>query len=163
MAVNDAAGLVFARSFYQSMLGGLKFGESVKLARQETHALGANNTWGAYQVLRESGLRIDAAGRFAELGLNGTFYSRRECVDELRDLAAKATGAPADRVKSLAESVAELDRLLISTWRDGESLSALAEAFKSLGNFGAALEAYDEALRDGKSGRLCKPSKAMRI
>ena len=49
-AVNDAAGLVFARSFYQSMLGGgLKFGEAVKRARQDTYALGRNNTWGAYQ------------------------------------------------------------------------------------------------------------------
>ena len=149
-AVNDAAGLVFARSFYQSMLGGLKFGESVKRARQETHALGANNTWGAYQCYGNPDFALTPQAG-SQSWPKRTFYSRRECVDELRDLAAKATGAPADRVKSLAESVAELDRLLISTWRDGESLSALAEAFKSLGNFGAALEAYDEALRDGKS------------
>jgi tetratricopeptide (TPR) repeat protein len=149
-AVNDAAGLVFARSFYQSMLGGLKFGESVKRARQETHALGANNTWGAYQCYGNPDFALTPQPG-SQSWPKRAFYSRRECLDELRDLAAKATGAPADRVKSLAESVAELDRLLISSWRDGESLSALAEAFKSLGNFGAALEAYDEALRDGKS------------
>ena len=79
------------------------------------------------------------------------FYSRRECVDELKDLAAKAEGAAPDGVKPLAESVAELDRLLISSWRDGESLSALAEAFKSLKDYGAALDAYAEALRDESS------------
>jgi tetratricopeptide (TPR) repeat protein len=54
-------------------------------------------------------------------------------------------------MKSLAAWVGELDRVLISGWRDGESLSALAEAYKCLQNFGAALEAYDEALRDGKA------------
>src|SRR6185369_278574 len=56
-----------------------------------------------------------------------------------------------DGVKPLAESIAELDRLLISSWRDGESLSALAEAFKSLKDYGAALDTYAEALRDESS------------
>jgi tetratricopeptide (TPR) repeat protein len=54
-------------------------------------------------------------------------------------------------VTSLTAWVAELDRVLISTWRDGESLSALAEAYRCLEKFEAALEAYEEALRDGNS------------
>ena len=40
-------------------------------------------------------------------------------------------------MKSLAEWVGELDRLLISTWRDGESLSALAEAYQVPGKLRA--------------------------
>jgi tetratricopeptide (TPR) repeat protein len=54
-------------------------------------------------------------------------------------------------MKPLAESVAELDRVLISAWRDGESLSALAGAYESVGDFDVALETYAEALRDEKS------------
>ena len=96
-AVNDAAGLVFARSFYQSMLeDGLKFGEAVKQARQETYTLGGNNTWGAYQCYGNPDFALSPQAGAASRQTR-TFYSRRECVDELRDIVAQSTDAPPER------------------------------------------------------------------
>ncbi len=49
-AVDDAAGLAFARGFYTRLLAGQSFGEAVRAAREEVwQCFGQVNTWGAYQ------------------------------------------------------------------------------------------------------------------
>src|SRR4030095_13313749 len=121
--------------------GGLKFGEAVKQARQETYKLGANNTWGAYQCYGNPDFALSPPAGAAS-PQTPTFYSRRECLDELRDIVSQSTDAPTERKKSLAKWVGELDRILIAAWRDGDSLSARAGAYQSLENFKEALEAY---------------------
>ncbi len=50
-AVDDAAALTFARSFYSQMISGCAFGEAVLTARNKVYEQTGdqNNTWGAYQ------------------------------------------------------------------------------------------------------------------
>ncbi|MEO6720598.1 MAG: pYEATS domain-containing protein [Ferruginibacter sp.] len=49
-AIDDAAAVYFTDIFYQNLLAGLNFGESIKEARLKTfNRYPNNNTWGAYQ------------------------------------------------------------------------------------------------------------------
>lgn len=49
-AVDDAAGLAFAKKFYELMFGGYTFGEALQQSRQHIYEkYDKNNTWGAYQ------------------------------------------------------------------------------------------------------------------
>jgi CHAT domain-containing protein/pimeloyl-ACP methyl ester carboxylesterase len=50
-AVNDRAAATFARTFYEAMLKGIRFGRAVRMARAETFRCHPDtNTWGAYQA-----------------------------------------------------------------------------------------------------------------
>ena len=144
-AVNDAAAETFARTFYDQMLSGRKFGESVQWARQAARALGENNTWGAYQCYGNPDFTLTlrpASGPAA----TAEFYSRRECLEELRDLAARAKGASGDAAADLSKRSKTIHDALPEAWQDGEVLFALAEAHKALGDFDSAATAYLEAL-----------------
>ena len=60
--VDDAAAKTFARCFYEQLLRGVPFGESVHTARKETfESHGSVNTWGAYQCYGDPEYRIDVS------------------------------------------------------------------------------------------------------
>ena len=60
--VDDAAAKTFARCFYEQLLRGVPFGESVHTARKETfESHGGVNTWGAYQCYGDPEYRIDGS------------------------------------------------------------------------------------------------------
>lgn len=62
-AVDDQAAGTFARSFYESMLNGQRFGDAVRLARAETYnRYPASNTWGAYQAYGDERYRFPNLG-----------------------------------------------------------------------------------------------------
>ncbi len=50
-AVDDQAASTFARTFYEALFRGVRFGQALLLARQETHRCHPlTNTWGAFQA-----------------------------------------------------------------------------------------------------------------
>jgi len=60
--MDDAAAKTFARCFYEQLLNGVPFGESVHTARKETFGShGGVNTWGAYQCYGDPNYRIHPA------------------------------------------------------------------------------------------------------
>lgn len=90
-AVDDAAALTFAETFYARLLDGDTFGQSVLAARQATWAAhpGAN-TWGAYQCYGDPGFRLQRGERPASNGPEPEFFAPAEFVCELRNLAEAA-------------------------------------------------------------------------
>ena len=59
-AVDDNAGRVFAKVFYQGMLDGMPFGDAVRTARMSVYRSSetANNTWAAYQCYGDPGFQL---------------------------------------------------------------------------------------------------------
>jgi CHAT domain-containing protein len=145
-AVDDTAARIFATTFYRLMLAGNKFGPAVKQARKEAYDLGGTNTWGAYQcygnpdfalTLRASAVSADAV----------SFYSRRENLDELRDIASQARDSKDEGRDELFRRTQEIDKSLPSDWRDGEVLCLLGQAYKELGELSSAIQTLGEAMR----------------
>jgi tetratricopeptide (TPR) repeat protein len=143
-AVNDVAAVVFARTFYQHMLDGRKFGEAVKEARVEARRSGSN-TWSAYQCYGNPDFMLTEPGGRVAVGPR-EFYSRREWLDELKDIAASAGGRRGHALKDLTHRI-QAAEAIPGAWRDGEALVALAECQKAVGDFDAAMETYKNALQ----------------
>lgn len=87
-AVDDAAALSFAQTFYTALLQGSSFGQSVLLARQTTHAAhpGAN-TWGAYQCYGDPGYRLQHQTQRQTPSIAAPYLSPAELVTDLGNLA----------------------------------------------------------------------------
>lgn len=149
-AVDDAAARVFAKTFYTLMLAGRKFGEAVKQARKEAYDLGGTNTWGAYQCYGNPDFALTLRTGQASAA-TVSFYSRRENIDELRDIAADAKGSKDQVRDDLLTRAQTLDKSLPSTWRDGEVLCLLGQAYKELGEFNAAISTFREAIGVSKA------------
>lgn len=87
-AVDDAAALTFADSFYSRLLGGDNFGDAVKAARTATWAGHPQaNTWGAYQCYGDPDYRLVRDPMRRSRPLKPPFTSPSELVTELRNLA----------------------------------------------------------------------------
>ncbi|HEY7338348.1 MAG TPA: CHAT domain-containing protein [Bryobacteraceae bacterium] len=144
-AVDDAAAVTFARSFYRWMLAGGKFGEAVKRAREDAFALGDNNTWGAYQCYGNPDFMLTPREDL-DVATARRFYARRECIEELKNIAAESQGADDKKLPGLQRRVLDVERALGTYWRDGESLFELAEALKCMKDFEHAIDIYREAI-----------------
>lgn len=90
-AVDDAAALTFAETFYARLLDGETFGDAVLAARQATwSAHPGANTWGAYQCYGDPGFRLQRGDRPAQSASDPEFFAPAEFVCELRNLAEAA-------------------------------------------------------------------------
>ncbi|MCC6389443.1 MAG: CHAT domain-containing protein [Bryobacterales bacterium] len=144
-AVDDTAAVVFAETFYRRMLEGGRFGNAVIAARQAAYAAGNNNTWGAYQCYGNPDFALTPRpASTARAAFH--FYSKREYMNELRNISASAKGASSQEAEELRGRATELDRACPSTMRDGELLFALGEAYKALKDFPSAIDAYRNAI-----------------
>jgi hypothetical protein len=90
-AVDDDAALSFADAFYNRLLDGDTFGQSVLAARRAAWAghPGAN-TWGAYQCYGDPGYRLHRNEHAPAASPDPEFYAPAELVAELRNLAESA-------------------------------------------------------------------------
>ena len=149
-AVDDGAAATFARTFYDLMLQGVKFGEAVKLSRKETcdhHP--SVNTWGAYQCYGDPDYRLVRDGVASAGGKDDLrFATPAVAVTEIENLAAElATMAGQDtswQVGELRRIVKWLDE---KNWLDdGRICIALARAFGEALLFEEAKEYYGRAL-----------------
>ena len=87
-AVDDAAALTFADTFYRRLLAGDAFGDAVRVAREATWSghPGAN-TWGAYQCYGDPGYRLLRDGATETRSEPPAYYAPAELATDLRNLA----------------------------------------------------------------------------
>ncbi|HYR03020.1 MAG TPA: CHAT domain-containing protein, partial [Syntrophobacteria bacterium] len=149
-AVDDGAAATFARTFYDSMLQGLKFGEAVKLCRKETYDRHPSvNTWGAYQCYGDPDYRLFRDGVASEGGKDDLrFATPAVAGTEIENLAAAlATMGGQDTSWQVGELRRIVKRLDEKNWLDnGRICIALARAFAEALLFEEAKEYYGRAL-----------------
>ncbi|MET0542426.1 MAG: CHAT domain-containing protein, partial [Variovorax sp.] len=110
-AVDDAAAVTFARTFYAALLAGSTFRDAVRRARSKTHDDHPNtNTWGAYQCYGDPGWRLVNDGMQDVRPVVPDYVSPRELVAELDALLvaekdASRSGDAEARLKDLHERV----------------------------------------------------------
>jgi tetratricopeptide (TPR) repeat protein len=146
-AVDDDAGLTFARTLYERFLDGKTFGDAVKVARQQTRERHPkSSTWGAYQCYGspEFRLRMRDSGAAAQpLRL----VSRSELIAALRSLAGRAGGARGAELTMIKTEFAFVAKeVLEGRWSDGQTLAELGAVAAELEDFDEAITFYDRAL-----------------
>jgi CHAT domain-containing protein/pimeloyl-ACP methyl ester carboxylesterase len=160
-AVDDSAALTFAEVFYDHLLKGSTFGESVKAAREETYELHKDrtNTWAAYQCYGDPAYRLvvtkDGSRKEAD-----TFVDIEEAVVEIRKLSGSAKTTSAEGFAPLRERLESLQKIIekdCPEWLGDSSLQeALGEAFGELFWFDRAIEYYQLALENENCGASIK-------
>jgi tetratricopeptide (TPR) repeat protein/pimeloyl-ACP methyl ester carboxylesterase len=147
--VDDAAGLKFARTFYEGFLGGELFGEAVRVARRETLAqYPGTSTWGAFQCYGSPEYRLRSTVSSERPRFAKPPVSRGELIARLRSLAERAGGARGAELAGLAREFDTQKGLILASdrWQDGETLAALAGFAAQLEQFQDAIDLYRQAL-----------------
>lgn len=152
-AVDDAAALVFAETFYARMLDGATFGEAVRIAREAIWLrFPGVNTWGAYQCYGDPSFRLarGGPGRAREVA---PYSAAAELVADLDNLTAalkaddRAAGpdeATAGRIAALLERVPDPQR---ERWlQSAEVCAALGFAWGEAHYWETAMEWLERAL-----------------
>lgn len=151
-AVDDAAALTFAQTFYDAMLGGITFGDAVRAARHAVWSRhGDVNTWAAYQCYGDPGYRLTmdlgvreriATGRTTE------YLDPCELIAALENLGHRACVAHEDpTLRALAADLRglahEVER---REWSErGDVAIALARAFGEFGEYADGVHWYNKA------------------
>ncbi len=85
-AVDDAAGLAFAESFYRHLLAGEAFGDAVRAAREETWVRYPEvNTWGAYQCYGDPGYRLRSDGAGTGTWAPKPYHAPAQLISDLQN------------------------------------------------------------------------------
>jgi len=134
-AVNDAAALTFANSFYEVFLTGACFGDAVKEARATTQQRHPTvNTWGAYQCYGDPGYRITEQSVKKDNGRIQPFVSLSEYVIALKNIAEDAKTASASESKKLQGTLAGIVENIPKQYKkERELVAALKRARLGLG------------------------------
>lgn len=152
-AVDDRAASTFARTFYEHMLRGVRYGEAVRQARKEAYLSHPGiNTWGAYQCYGDPDYCIRRDGQKSpgdEKPL--TFASPAAVVTEAENLAAQlqtiGSRDPAWQLEQLQKIETWLHQK--TKWANDGSISlALARAYWEALNYTDALRWYEQALAE---------------
>lgn len=151
--VYDESAKVFAKTFYQEMLRGQKFGEAVKAARATTYNLHPeDNTWGAYQCYGNPDFVLERMGDGSESAQRQTrCFSRREYLEKLGDLKGDAARANEEGRAALRAQLEEIGSAIPLIWRDGAVLRAMGSVWAELGLFDEAIDKYRLAAEDAKA------------
>ena len=153
-AVDDAAAVTFASTFYDQMLIARQpFGEAVREAREAVFRKHAStNTWAAYQCYGNPGFMLAEPSEDGVVRDGTQFCSRREYIDELCSLAAQANavgsgdeGKP--QRENLMSALRDLRAKIPGEWCDGELLMRVGFAWRELGDFAQAVEFLEQAIR----------------
>ena len=153
-AVDDAAATTFAAEFYTEMLAGQTFGTAVHTARQKTYEQhGMTNTWGAYQCYGNPDFKLEEQAGVAPQYSEEESFSRGEYLARLRNIIASAKNAKRDEQSATwaREALEMIAHSLPVPWRDGELLTAIADAWAELGQFDNAIENYRAAIHQQES------------
>lgn len=151
-AIDDAAAVLFAGTFYDELLDGRFFGVAVQLARQRVHKEFAGlHTWAAFQCYGDPGYRLRSSQ--APAPAPPAMVSSDELIRRVRTIRILAgkIGLPdfADISDREDQLVAELDR-----WREGLAergwdtpvvLYELGVAYGELGRYQQAVGCYRQA------------------
>ena len=149
-AVDDGAASTFARTFYDLMLKGEKFGRAVKFSRKETYDRHPwVNTWGAYQCYGDPDYVLVRDRRLIEdkkEELN--FATPSVVITEIENLTAQLSTMSG---RDISWQTDELRRIIAwlekKTWiNNGKICIALAHAFGEALMFGESVDFYQRAL-----------------
>ncbi len=147
-AVDDGAAVTFASTFYEEMLANRrKFGEAVRTAREQVFRKhGATNTWGAYQCYGNPGFML--ADVEADASGDKAFEpcSQREYLDALRSLSAEVGQSPQPQTAAaLKQRLEGITSQVPLKWKDAELLAFVARAWRDLGDYQQACDAFEQA------------------
>ena len=148
-AVDDAAALAFANTFYRLMLAGETFGEAVRAAREEAWLRYRGvNTWGAYQCYGDPSYTL-LRGRPAPRPQARRFHCPTELGVELDNLTQALRSSAGDdaaaRIAALLEGIPESAR---EAWLARADLcAALGFAWAEARAWPEAIEQLDRAIR----------------
>ena len=151
-AVDDSGAVLFARTFYEALLGGALFGDAVLQSRRAVHSrFPESSTWAAFQCYGDPGFRLRAA-RAPEPGRT-TLVSSGELVRRLRTVSVLAAkiGLPNfdDIARHERDLSDELDGLLAGLeekrWDDPVVFYEFGRAYAELGNYERAVACYRRA------------------
>jgi tetratricopeptide (TPR) repeat protein len=143
--------------FYDYLLKGYPFGDAVKEARIATYHLHKDrtNTWAAYQCYGDPAYRL-VAMQSGGLRAVDKLVDIEEALAEIRKLSGAAKTTSAEGIASLREALVVLmDRIEkdCPAWlHDSIVQEALGEAFGEVFWFDKAIEYYQLALGNSKSG-----------
>ncbi|HEX6829382.1 MAG TPA: CHAT domain-containing protein, partial [Burkholderiales bacterium] len=156
-AVDDAAALVFAETFYGCMLDGEPFGEAVRAAREEIwKRFPGVNTWGAYQCYGDPSYRLHRDGQ-QRPDAPRPYHAPGELVADLENLTRKLQVGgrepeqdekPGTRIANLVDRIPQPQR---ETWlKRADVCAALGFAWGEARYWPAAIERLEKALGAGK-------------
>jgi hypothetical protein len=160
-AVQDQAAQTFAETFYRQMTKGVRFGEAVRRAREQTwKAHRYHNTWGAYQCYGDPDFRLKSEGQGEGGGERTRYVAPAEALVELGNLRADAECAPPKRMAQLQDDLLNIERALNEIgereglhWCDyGDVAEALGLAQGELGRFADAVAMLDRAIAAHDAG-----------
>lgn len=146
-SVSDKPAAAFASRFYDGMMNGAMFGDSVRAARNAAFSAdgGSSNTWAAYQCYGDPAFCLSAGdGNWAP---PPPPVSADELIRRLQDISVQASDAGADRRTALLAQTAELEVLARNEWDQGKVWSALGDAYRALISYEPAVRCYRTALK----------------
>lgn len=153
--VDDRAAVTFARTYYQAMLDGERFGYAVQRARKKTFLEHPTvNTWGAYQCYGDPDFRLFTDGPRNEppAGRPRSGLAEAELVAALDNLAGDAKTADTEvRRQELRELLRELERRARGRPVSGRLAAALGRACGEMDQFPEAVWYYQQAADGGTS------------
>lgn len=163
-AVDDAAAVIFAETFYAYMLGGGMFGEAVKQARAETFKSHGDrtNTWGAYQCYGDPAYKLTKLDKDDLDKDEQRFVDLEEAIVEVNNLIedAKTTSFQGlDRLKERLEEIKEDIKGINNSWLNDATLNeALGRAYGDIDQFEPAVYHYGIALKHHSAKATIKAS-----
>ncbi len=149
-AVDDDAAKLFAHTFYENLLRGRKFGDSVAIARSAAYDLELRrngNTWGAYQCYGDPDFSLRASSSYSSADSEDAPLSSADLIHRLVDIARSAgyQNSEGGRQK-LAARLEGLIKTISSEWyQSGAVCSAIATAYAQLGCLEKAATYYQKA------------------
>ena len=152
-AINDSAAALFSSVFYNCLLKGSTFGESVMEARRQTyHQYKESNTWGAYQCYGDPDYVLthhaasDTSNTIEEQQYNYYFASDSEVIVELQNLSNSADSARVSHFSDLQNKLSSIEAAIPVTWLNKADIRmALGRAHGKLDNFESAIKHYEFA------------------
>lgn len=145
-AVNDSAAEIFSMTFYERMLAGVSFGESVRHARAETYKqYKQSNTWGAYQCYGNPDFCLTLNNRSDNNNIHEEVVSEAELISMIEQQKSLAGTSNAD-YEDIERHLDGLAKVRPDVWDSSAVCEALGHAYNELGQETKAIQYYELAL-----------------
>ncbi len=155
-AVDDAAAVTFAETFYRNMLEGGLFGEAVKQARAVTYELhhDRTNTWGAYQCYGDPMYKLVKFSRTSSGEKTQRFVDLEEVIVEVENLIEDAKTTSVQGLENLRgwlkDILKEIEDTNKSWLNDAKLNEVLGRAYREMDLFKEAVIHYGATLENRK-------------
>ena len=146
-AVDDQAASTFARTFYEAMFKGTRFGQALLQARSETHRNHPQtNTWGAFQAYGDEQYRFPDVEDTDETGLR-EYVHPSHLVADLDMLQARLTEATKEEREFYRNLLKSIEKAARGTdFQHAGVREQLASAWAEFGDKKRAIDHYRAAL-----------------